>query len=495
MERAEAEAIYEQGRDVVVEVLLALSAQNERLIAEVEALTARVARQEERIAQLERKAKRSSRDSSQPPSQDPPGSSPRRGKDPSGGRQGAQPGHEGKGRPLLPAWAVDEVVDHWPTRCACGHVFGESELLADGQPARHQVEELPAIIVTVTEHRCQRVRCPNCARRARGQLPTGVGASAFGPRYHAAVAVLSTRNRISRRDVVELCEQLFGSRISAGTVDAILARVACALEDPYEDLLDRVRAAKFPNMDETGWRTAGRRRALWGAFTSRHAVLKIAPDRHEDHAKDLLADTTAIVTSDRWWAYGHLPLKRRQVCWAHLQRDFHAHADGLAAEQQFGEAGLKVCEELFWAWEIYQHTGDRTELKRRIRALARELKPILRTYAGKAPRYRYTRGLARNLLKIWPALWTFADHKRVEPTNNHAERALRSTVIYRKLSLGSQSAGGERRIARLLSAHTTCRLQGRSLHAYLIDAPSAHAEDVRIVVELRRRSPGLMVRR
>jgi transposase len=468
VKRAEAEAIYEQGREVVVAVLLRMDEQIARLEKRVEA-------QERRIAELERKSRRSSRNSSQPPSQDPPRTSPRRGKDSSGRKQGAQPGHEGKGRPLLPAWAVDEFVDHWPSECGCGHVFGEAELVADGDPARRQVEELPPIHVVVTEHRCQRVRCPQCGARPRGELPAGVGASAFGPRFHAAIAVLSTRNRIGRRDVVELCEQLLGSRISSGTIDAILARVADALEDPYADLVERVRAAKSLNMDETGWRTAGQRRALWGAFTSRHAVLRIAPDRHEDHAKALLADTGAIVTSDRWWAYTHLPVRRRQICWAHLQRDFQAHADGLAAEKAFGEAGLRICEELFWTWEIYQHTGDRAELKRRIRALRRELKAILRTYAGKAPRYRYTRGMARNLLKIWPALWTFADHKRVEPTNNHAERALRGAVIYRKLSLGSQSERGERRIERLLSAHTTCRLQRRSLHAYLIDALGAHA--------------------
>ena len=82
--------------------------------------------------------------------------------------------------------------------------------------------------------------------------------------------------------------------------------------------------------------------------------------------------------------------------------------------------------------------------------------------------------MARNLLKVWPALWTFADHHGVQPTNHHAERALRGAVIYRKLSLGSQSDQGERRIERLLSAHTTCRLQRRSLHAYLIDALAAH---------------------
>jgi len=475
VERREAEAIYGQGRDAVVEVLLALSAQNERLEVQVQKLSARVARQDERIAQLERQLGRSSRNSSQPPSADPPSTPPRRGgKDRSGRAPGGQPGHEGKGREFLPTSAVDEVIVHWPTACACGHVFSEGELVAVGEAVRHQVEELPRLAVTVTEHRCPRVRCPGCGKRPRAQLPAEIAGSAFGPRFEAAVAVLSVRNRISRRDVVECCEQLFGARISSGTVDAILKRVADALVDPDADLLERVRGARALNMDETGWRTAGQRRALWGAFTDRHAILRVRADRHEDHAKTLLGSTTAIVTSDRWWAYTHLPLKRRQVCWAHLRRDFKAHTEGLAAEKAFGEHGLRICDELFWAWEIYQHTGDRHDLRLAVRALRRELKPILRTYAGKQARYRHTRGLARNLLKAWPALWTFAGHKGLQPTNNHAERALRGSVIYRKLSLGTQSEDGERRIERLLSIHTTCRLQRRPLHDYLVDALSAH---------------------
>jgi len=159
----------------------------------------------------------------------------------------------------------------------------------------------------------------------------------------------------------------------------------------------------------------------------------------------------------------------------HLRRDFKAHAEGLAAEKAFGEAGLRACEELFWSWEIFQHTRNRKQLRRRIRALRREFKPILCSYAGKQARYRHTRGMARNLLKLWPARWTFADHRGIEPTNNHAERALRGSVIYRKLSLGTQSNDGERRIERLLSVHTTCRLQHRPLHDYLVNALTAHS--------------------
>ena len=468
MERAEAEAIYDAGREAVVEVLL-------RMDRQIQQLTERVARQDERIAQLERRLNRSSRNSSKPPSADSPATPPRRGKDPSGRTQGAQPGHEGRGRPLLPAWAVDEVVEHWPERCGCGHVFAAFERLAVGEPVRWQVEELPVISVKVTEHQCHRVHCPGCGKRRRAELPGEIAQSAFGPRFQAAVATLSTRNRISRRDVVECCEQLFSSRISTGTVDAILSRTAQALTEPHADLLGALRGAGAVNMDETGWRTAGERRALWGIFDQRHAYLQIAPGRHEDHARQLLAETTAIVTSDRWWAYSHLPLARRQLCWAHLRRDFNAHAEGLAAEKEFGEAGLDLCERVFWAWEVFGHTSDRRELKLTIRRLRREFKPIISRYASKRARNKYCRGMARNLIKAWPALWTFAARDGVQPTNNHAERALRSAVIYRKLSLGSQSHGGERRIERLLSAHTTCRLQDRSLFVYLTDALTAHA--------------------
>ncbi len=364
---------------------------------------------------------------------------------------------------------------HWPTQCRCGHAFSDPERVAVGDPVRHQVEELPQISTIVVEHQCPRVRCPDCGRRERAELPEQVAASAFGPRLAAAVATVSVRNRVSRRDAVELVEQLFGARISTGSVDAILARAGDALADPYEDLLERVRAAAAVNMDETGWRLKGAQRTLWGAFTDRHAVLQVADSRHEDHARALLGDTTAVVTSDRWWAYSHLPLARRQICWSHLQRDFQSQAEGLDAEKELGEIGLAVCDELFFAWEAFRYTADRRQLKRVIRRLQRRLKPVLSTYSGKKPRYKRTRGLAKNLLKIWPALWTFAKVKGVTPTNNHAERGLRGAVIYRKLSLGSQSDDGETRIARLLSAHTTCRLQGRSLFDYLADVLTHHA--------------------
>jgi transposase len=474
MERAEAEAIYEQGRETVVAVLLELSSQNALLRRQVAELSERLAKQEERIAELERRLNRSSRNSSLPPSQDPPAAPERRQAAPSGRGRGAQPGHPGRGRHLAPIEALDEVIDHWPSRCRCGHVFCAAERAARGEPARHQVAELPPTAVILSEHRLQRLRCPDCGRTTRAELPPEVPTGAFGPRLQAAVATLAVRNRVSRRDATELLRELFGARISAGSVEAILQRVALALDEPYEDLLGHVRAAPALNIDETGWRLRGGKRTLWGALTRQEAVFRIAADRHRREAQALLGEKfSGVACSDRWWAYDYLAAERRQFCWAHLVRDLTAHSEGLGAQKQFGATGLEIAGRLFAAWGEFREDADRARLLERVAPLQEELRALLEEAAGKSARNRRHRTFAKNLLKGWPALWTFTTVPGVEPTNNHAERGLRGAVIYRKLSLGSQSEEGERTIERLLSASVTCRLQHRSLFAYLSDVLAA----------------------
>ena len=226
MERAEAEAIYEQGCEAVVAAVLALSAQ----IAE---LTARLAKQDERVAELEQRLNRNSRNSSLPPSADPPGAPARKRPPSSGRRRGAQHGHKGHGRGLAPMEGrVDEIIDHWPERCPCGHRFTQAERRPLGKPARHQVAELPLIAVVLTEHRLHRLRCPDCGALTGARLPCEVPAGAFGPRLEAAVATLAVRNHVSRRDTVELAGELFGARLCAGSVDAIVRRTATALTGP-----------------------------------------------------------------------------------------------------------------------------------------------------------------------------------------------------------------------------------------------------------------------
>ena len=299
---------------------------------------------------------------------------------------------------------------------------------------------------------------------------------AFGPRLQAAVVTLAVRNRVSRRDTTELARELFGVELSTGSVDAIVQRAGEALAAPHTRLEQEIKRSPVVNIDETGWKTRGERRMLWGALTRRTAVFRIADGRHAAEAQTMLGERyDGIVCSDRWAGYDYLDPTRRQLCWAHLLRDFTAHSEGLSEQREFGNAGLVVAHNLFDAWEQFQHDDDQAALQTTIAPLQTKLRTELERASRKSPRTKYHRQFARNLLKRWPALWTFSHTDGVEPTNNHAERCLRGAVIYRKLSLGTQSERGERSLERLLSASITCRLRKQSLLTYLTEVITAHA--------------------
>jgi transposase len=479
VERVEAEAVYDAGREACVEFLVELSSRYEREIARLEA----------RIARLEERTRSSSRNSSKPPSQDPPKTRQQRRAearakakalleaDAERRRAGGQPGHRGAGRKLLPEDQVDAIVDHYPERCeGCGHEFSEEEHAPTGRPGRHQVAELPPTRVIVSEHRTHRLRCPRCRRRTAAALPAEVSGSAFGPKLQAAVVTMTARNRVSRRDMSELADELFGIGLAVGTVDAICQRASAALAEPHQRLVASVLEAGAVNIDETGWFRAGEGRTMWAAATPTAAVFRIAADRHRERLEELLGENfEGIVCSDRWWAYDHLDPERRQACWEHLKRDFRRHAEGLAEQKLFGETGLALTGRLFEVWHAFQEHQDRRRLAREMQPIQSQLQTLLRRAGRKSKRTRFHRVFANNLLKIWPALWTFVSVEGVQPTNNAAERALRGPVIHRKLSHGSHSPEGERFIERALSASVTCRLQRRSLFSYLTELITAHA--------------------
>ena len=163
------------------------------------------------------------------------------------------------------------------------------------------------------------------------------------------------------------------------------------------------------------------------------------------------------------------------MCWSHIQRDFRRHSEGLAEQKIFGEQGLELTRRVFAAWRAFNDEHhDRDRLAAQIAPIQSELRQLLEAASPKSKRTRWHRRFANNLLKVWPALWTFLTVPGVEPTNNPAERALRAPVIHRKISLGTQSKDGERFAERALSAAGTCRLQHRSLFTYLTELITAH---------------------
>jgi transposase len=473
MERSEAEAIYDSGREACIEFLMGVMDRQLRL--------------EERLRALEQKASASSRTSSSPPSADAPKTRQQRraearekAKELARGdakqrKAGGQPGHPGSGRGLLGEDRMQEIVDHYPDDCSgCGREFTDSEKVPRHGPGRHQVAELPSTAVFYIEHRTHRLRCPGCARRTRAVLGT-VGESAFGPGLQAAVVALTARNRVSRRDMSELLGELFGVQISVGAIDQICQRTSGLLAGPHERLTGQVLGSGAVNVDETGWYLAGENRWMWTAATSTGAIFRIVEDRHRDRLQELLGpEFTGIVTSDRWWAYDLLDPEQRQACWSHLQRDFRFHSEGLAAQQIFGEEGLTLTRRLFAIWHAYLEHLDRDRLVTEMTPVQNAFRQLLEHAAKKSKRHRLHRRFASNLIKLWPALWTYIAVPGVTPTNNAAERALRGPVIHRKLSHGNQSDTGERFTERSLSASVTCRLQHRSLLAYLRELLTAN---------------------
>jgi transposase len=282
--------------------------------------------------------------------------------------------------------------------------------------------------------------------------------------------------RISRRGITELARDLFGLTLCTGAVDAICQRASEALAGPHCQLQDWVLDQRAVHVDETGWRTSGEGRALWTATTPAATFLQIA--EHCNRAQfDALIGTSypGIIVSDRWNGFEHRDPRQRQVCWSHVQRDFRRHSEGLGEQKTFGEQGLELSRRVFAAWRTYQHEHhDRERLKTEIAPVQTQLRQLLEAASPKSRRTRWHRRFANNLLKVWPALWTFTEIDGIQPTNNPAERALRAPVIHRKVSLGTQSNPGERFAERALSAAGTCRLQGRSLFTYLSELVTAH---------------------
>jgi len=481
-ERERFEAVARAGGDAAVGQAVALLERVESVEREIAKLTAQ-------IGGLAEQGRASSRNSSSPPSADAPKTRAQRraearakakewakqqGGEPR--KAGKQSGAPGAGRKLVAEDQVDEIVDHYPDACGgCGQDFSDDEKVPSLSPGRHQVAELPPIAVLVTEHRTHRLRCAGCQAKTTGVLGGDVCGSAFGPNLQAAVATLTARNRVSRRDMSELVRDLFGIALSVGSVDAICQRASRALAAPHEALVARVLSSPCLNADETGWQTAGDQRTLWTATTEQAAIFRIAEDRHADRLDELIGAYAGIVCSDRWWAYDHLDAECRQACWQHLVRDFRRHGEGLAEQKAFGDAGLLLCGRLFAAWHDLDEHHDRDRLAREIAPIQTELRGLLEHAGRKSARTKYHRRFANNLLKLWPALWTFVTVTGVEPTNNAAERSLRGPVISRKLSHGTRTPDGERFIERALSASVTCRLQHRSLFAYLRDLLNAHA--------------------
>jgi transposase len=443
--------------------LMGLIVEQRRLLEEMRAT---IERQAARIEELERQVNQNSRNSHKPPSSDGPGTF-RRGQLPArekGRKRGGQTGHEGHHRDLLPSEEVDERVEVRPSTCEhCG-----ADLVgSDPAPERQQKVEIPPIQPHMTEYRLHALKCGCCGEVTRGRLPEGVPAGCFMPRLLAVIVLLSGAYRLSKRQIQDLLSDLLGIGISLGSIITVERSVSQALAEPVREAREYVREQAVVHSDETSWRQALQRAWLWVAVTSWVTVFLIRLSRGAVVARELLGEGFAgYLVSDRWSGYSWVELRRRQVCWAHLKRDFQKIADAQGDLARIGQSLLDQTQRLFKLWHrVRDGTLQRSSFATYASAIRGEIRALLEQ--GMACADAKIAGMCQKILSVEPAMWTFVRVVGVEPTNNDGERSVRHAVLWRKGSYGTQSEAGSRFVERILTVVMTLRQQRRNVLEYL----------------------------
>jgi transposase len=343
----------------------------------------------------------------------------------------------------------------------------------DPQPRRHQVTEVPPVQPVVTEYQLHCLLCPACGVPTRAALPVGVPTGGFGPRVQAIVALCTGAYHLSKRTTQTVMEDLFGLPMSLGTLPNLEHATTQALAVPVAEAHTYVQRQSIAHVDETGWREGRTRAWLWVAVTAWVTVFAVRLSRGAKVAQDLLGERfCGILVTDRWSAYTWYPTRWRQVCWAHLLRDFEAMIERGGRSQEIGEALRTQARQMFHWWhQVRDGTLTHAQFRVLMRPLRRHVARLLK--AGQTCGVAKTEGVCREVLKVYDALWTFVRVEGVEPTNNVAERAIRPGVLWRKGSFGTQSAQGSRFVETMMTVVATLKQQHRHVLAYMTDACQA----------------------
>ena len=205
------------------------------------------------------------------------------------------------------------------------------------------------------------------------------------------------------------------------------------------------------------------------------AFFMVHANRSQEAAHKLIGGFSGKLVTDRYNAYNFYKLLR-QICWAHLKRDFKAISEAKGAVGKTGQELYGLAKKIL---KLRKRVRDGTlqwwTFQNRMVPLMMRVEELLEEGAvGKCK----LSGKCRSILKDREHLWTFVKYRSVEPTNNTAERIVRQGVLWRKSSFGTQSERGARYVERILTVCATCRLQERSIIEYLRDACRCHLDGI-----------------
>jgi transposase len=442
-------------------------------IAELEEI---VRQQQTTINELKATLGQNSSNSSIPPSANPLAAPKPVVKKKSKRQPGGQPGHPPRLKQLLPPDRVKEVIPFVPAQCQHCHASLPTQAGPDDpKPTRFQVIELPKIVAEVIEYQGQARICPCCGEVTRAVIPQALRDHSVGPALTATLSYFTGCHGLSKRAVEEIADNVFAAPLALGTVVNLEQEVSAALAPAHEEALAAVRTAAVKHADETSWKLAGKLRWLWAAATLSVAAFVIHARRSAAGLTALLGEQIhGILCSDRWGVYKRVAATCRQICWAHLKRDFQKIVDRGGPSQALGRAGLRLVKKVFAAWHAFQDGQvTRAQLQAKLEPVMNRMNRILLEGAILGEDAAVAT-FCENVLALEPALWTFVTTENVEPTNNFMERLLRRAVLWRKRSFGCWSQEGCCFVERILTVVQTRRLQGNNVLEYLHDAVLAY---------------------
>ena len=407
-----------------------------------------------------------------PPSSDPPAMSvelPRHRRK----KRGAKNGHQPHLRELLPQEFVKKHIHLRPDVCKCGSTNLKD---TDQEPLRHQVVDIPPIKPEAVEY-VQHIRqCRDCGAFIYQPLPDVIKRRHFGAGVLAIVGILTGEVNTSKRKALAVINEVFSIPMSLGGLSNCEAKVAEVAKQPYNEVSEYVREQKTAHADETGWPRGNNIKGwLWAMCCSTAAFFVVHANRNRQASRTLIGSFTGTLVSDRYNSYKFYTLIR-QICWAHLIRDFVAISE---AKGSIGKIGRRLHDVAAEILHLRKRVRDGTlqwlTFQRRMPELQKRVESLLEagaSFDGKLG------GKCRDILEHKKYLWTFVRDQEVEPTNNAAERVVRQAVLWRKGSFGTQSERGARYVERILTVCATCRLQGRSVIEYLRDACRCHLNGI-----------------
>lgn len=417
----------------------------------------------EENAELRRRLGLNSTNSSKPPSSDSP-SVRRSPRTPTERKPGKQEGTKGNRRSFL---EPTEIVDHRPKTCRhCGAEI-PSDASVTGSYQRRQQVEIPPIKPSVTEHRYHSICCPNCGKLARDEVKEEHKLCS-GPRLSSLIAILTTMHNLTRRHIDDILRDVLGIGVSLGTVDNCVHEAGEAVKEPVSTLKDQLPQQEKLNIDETGWKKAGEKRWLWTFVAPNFTFFHIAKSRGKRVLKEFLGEPfPGIITSDRFSSYRSYLAAGWQICLAHLIRE----AKGLAQSDDSDVSclGHWIRRELKLMIKLWKKGKSKSP---EMNACKARLKRAC--LSGQDSGDKHVRNLARAILKYWEAVILFTRVEGISPTNNIAERNLRSLVIARKISFGNHSEKGLATTARLRTVVATARMRGVNVWDYLTHALAQH---------------------